>query len=273
MAWPLTAQSIYNHYLHRFKEILKVEFMYKRSIMPLALVALLGLLLLSCSNREATAITHDAYPDVQVAGAMKNVMWKGELAGIIRLEDIENKEGLYGLGPLSYLQGEVLINDGKAYVSRVVTDTTMVVEATFAAEAPFLVYGNVTEWQELELPATITNAKALERHLDTLTQSYKRPLVFKLKGEVTTAEIHIQNLPKGTKVSSPTEAHQGQTNYALGREQVEIIGFYSTEHQGIFTHHDSHIHLHLITQDETKMGHLDAVELKPEKVSLYLPVQ
>jgi len=266
-------QLIFNHYLHRFIEILKVEFMRKRSLIPLALMALMSLLLLSCGSREATAITHDAYPDVQVAGAMKNVMWKGELAGIIRLEDIANKEGLYGLGPLSYLQGELLINDGRAYVSRVLTDTTMVVEATFAADAPFLVYGNVTEWQELELPATITDAKALESHLDTLTQSYKRPLVFKLKGEVTAAEIHIQNLPEGTKVSSPAEAHQGQTNYTLGREQVEIIGFYSTEHQGIFTHHDSHIHLHLITQDATQMGHLDAVELNPEKMRLYLPVE
>ena len=133
-----------------------------RPMILLGFVALMSLALLSCGSREATAITHDAYPDVQVAGAMKNVMWKGELAGIIRLEDIENKEGLYAIGPLSYLQGELLINDGRAYVSKVLTDTTMAVEATFAAEAPFLVYGNVTEWQELELPATITDAKALE---------------------------------------------------------------------------------------------------------------
>ncbi|WP_020535665.1 acetolactate decarboxylase [Lewinella cohaerens] len=237
------------------------------------LLVLLNLGFLSCGVGEATAITHDAYPDVQVAGAMKNVMWKGELAGIISLEDIANKEGLYGIGPLSYLQGELLINDGQAYVSKVVSDTTMMVKATFDTEAPFLVYGNVTEWQELELPASITNGKALESHLDTLTRSYKRPFVFKLKGEVMSADIHIQNLPEGSKVSSPEEAHRGQTNYALGQEQVAIIGFFSTEHQGIFTHHDSYIHLHLITDDNTQMGHLDAVEFEAEKMKLYLPVK
>lgn len=47
--------------------------------------------------------------DVVVVGAMKNVMWKGELGGIISLDTIKNKEGLYGLGPVSYLTGELLI--------------------------------------------------------------------------------------------------------------------------------------------------------------------
>ncbi|WP_367390726.1 acetolactate decarboxylase [Lewinella sp. LCG006] len=238
-----------------------------------SLLLLLLLSFLSCGGGEVTAVTHNAYPDVQVAGAMKNVMWKGELAGMIRLEDIENREGLYGLGPLSYLQGELLINDGKAYVSRVVSDTAMTVEESFATDAPFLVYGNVSEWEEQELPSTVTNSQALESHLDTLTKSYKRPFVFKLKGEVRSADIHIQNLPAGSKVSSPEEAHRGQTNYELGQAQVEIIGFFSTEHQGIFTHHDSYLHLHLITDDKTRMGHLDAVELNPEKMKLYLPVK
>ena len=95
-----------------------------------------------------------------------------------------------------------------------------------------------------------------------------RPFVFKLKGQIDSAKIHIQNLPKGTKVSSPEEAHQGQINYALGNSEVEIVGFFSTEHKGIFTHHDSNVHMHLITTNRKKMGHLD--ELKIGKMKLYL---
>jgi len=70
-------------------------------------------------------------------------------------------------------------------------------------------------------------------------------------------------------VSSPAEAHQGQTNYYLNNEEVEIVGFFSTEHQGVFTHHDSFLHMHLITKDKSLMGHLDELEL--DKVTLYLP--
>ncbi len=109
----------------------------------------------------------------------------------------------------------------------------------------------------------------MEKFIDEKSSEYKRPFAFKLIGGVSKAIIHIQNLPKGTLVSSPEEAHKGQTNYNLENEDVEIIGFFSTEHKGIFTHHDLFLHLHLITKDESKMGHLDMVEIN--KMKLYLP--
>jgi acetolactate decarboxylase len=226
--------------------------------------------LFSCnSNTKKTDSQQDRYSDIKIAGAMKNVMWKGELGGVIKLDTIKNTSGLYALGPESYLTGEILINNGKAYVSRVLTDSTMVVEKTFNISAPFLVYGNVNEWQEIDLPKNIKTIKDLETYVNEKTTESKKPFAFKLSGQIINAAIHIQNLPKGTKVSSPTEAHQGQTNYNLQNENVEIVGFFSTEHKGIFTHHDSYVHLHLITKDESKMGHLDNVQFGNMK--LYLP--
>jgi acetolactate decarboxylase len=73
-------------------------------------------------------------------------------------------------------------------------------------------------------------------------------------------------------VSSPAEAHQGQVNYSVNDEQVEIIGFFSTEHKTIFTHHDTFLHMHLITADRQQMGHLDEV-LLGKGMKLYLPVE
>ena len=196
-------------------------------------------------------------------------MWKGELGGRIDLDTISNKNGLYGLGPVSYLRGELLINNGKSYVSKVTSDSTMTVEKTFETSAPFLVYGNVTEWDDIELPSDLKTIKDLETFIDNKTTEFKRPFTFKLIGQVSSAIIHIQNLPEGTKVTSPAEAHQGQTNYTIENEDVEIIGFFSTKHKGIFTHHDSFSHMHLITKDERKMGHLDELEIGEMK--LYLP--
>lgn len=229
----------------------------------------IGLMSCNSTQKEKKAAETETYPDIEIVGAMKNVMWKGELAGTIKLDTISNKNGLYGLGPLSYLKGELLINNGKNYVSKVTSDSTMTVEKTFDVSAPFLVYGNVTEWDEIELPADLKTIKDLEKFVNSKTTKFKRPFVFKLIGQVSSAIIHIQNLPEGTKVSSPAEAHQGQTNYNLENENVEIIGFFSTEHKGVFTHHDTNLHMHLITQDESKMGHLDEVELGEMK--LYLP--
>ena len=58
---------------------------------------------------------------VYITGAMKNIMWKGQLEGMINLDTIADKEHLYGLGPLEGLRGEILIIDGTAYISTVIS--------------------------------------------------------------------------------------------------------------------------------------------------------
>ena len=228
-------------------------------------IGILIITLASCSLNK----NEPNYSDIKIIGAMKNVMWKGLLGSSISLDTISEKKGLYGIGPESYLTGELLINNGKSYISKVTSDSTMIVEKRFNVSAPFFVYGNVNKWTETELPKTIKSIEELEKFIDKNTLEYKRPFVYRLTGKVSEAIIHIQNLPKGTKVSSPKEAHQGQINYSLKNENVEIIGFFSTEHKGVFTHHDSYLHMHLISKDEQKMGHLDQIEI--EKMKLYLP--
>jgi acetolactate decarboxylase len=234
-------------------------------------IALLVLAMVGCNTTQSKDSSKDrnGYTDIKVVGAMKNVMRKGDLSNRIELDTISDKQELYGLGPLSYLTGELLINNGKSYVSKVTSDSTMVVERSFDVSAPFFVYANVMEWTEVVLPSDIKTIRDLESFIDDRTSDFKRPFAFKLIGQVASALIHIQNLPEGTKVSSPEEAHQGQTNYTLNNEDAEIIGFFSTEHKGVFTHHNTFLHMHLITADESKMGHLD--ELEVGKMTLYLP--
>lgn len=54
---------------------------------------------LACNPPVKDPGTQEDYADIQLAGAMKNVMWKGELQGVIDLDTISNRDGLYGLGP------------------------------------------------------------------------------------------------------------------------------------------------------------------------------
>lgn len=213
-------------------------------------------------HTEATAL--------RIAGAMRDVMWNGELGSKIDLDTIAGKKGLYGLGPEINLTGELLINDGRAYVSKVTSDTTMLVEERTDLSAPFFVYTHAFDWHTIALPNEVKSIQDLEVFILEATKANDIPQVFKLEGTIAKADIHIQNLPEGTPVTSPAEAHQGQTSYALEQADVEIIGFFSKEHQGVFTHHDSFLHMHLITADAQKMGHLDSVEIM--EMTLYLPV-
>jgi len=229
--------------------------------------------LCSCNSNESTNHVHtlEYTSQVKVAGAMKRVMRQGKLDGIIRLDTIAPKKELYGIGPVSYLRGEVLINNGKTFVSRVLLDSTMLVEENNQVSAPFLVYGHVTHWEEKPITQSISSLKELEGFVAQFKKETDDPFIFKLKGQIDQATIHIQNLPEGSEVKSPKDAHQGQVKYPLGKQEVEIIGFYSTKHHGVFTHHDANTHMHLITKDGKAMGHLDEMSFSGNQFKLYLP--
>lgn len=217
------------------------------------------------------AFSQKTNPNVHIIGEMKNVMRKGQLYGNINLDTIANKINLYGLGPVEYLSGEILIIDGKSYKSTVTSDTTMQVVETYDVKAPFFGYTNISNWIEQNLPDTIQTIQQLEKYLDIVTKNMPRPLMFKLSGTVEQATIHVVNLPTGSKVSSPEEAHKGLTHFEVKSTAVDILGFFSTEHKAIFTHHDTDLHMHLITSDRKLMGHLDNLFLTSGGVKLYLP--
>jgi len=223
---------------------------------------------LNCSSNKQYTTN-----DVIVIGDMKNVMWQGQLYGNISLDTISNKTNIYGIGPVEYLSGEILVIDGKSYKSTVVSDTTMKVVETFEIKAPFFGYANISKWTEQALPDTIQNIQQLEIYLYNIGKSSSRPFMFKLSGTVEHAIIHIVNLPTGSKVSSPNEAHVGQIDYKLDNVISDIIGFFSTKHKTIFTHHDTYVHMHLITRDRQKMGHLDEALFKNGTMTLYLPAE
>jgi acetolactate decarboxylase len=224
----------------------------------------LGLLLLSTLSSLAQ--------EVKISGAMSNVMRKGQLDSTIYLDTIQNKTHLYGLGPKEFLKGELLIVDGKSYISSVNEDGTIKMEESFNVSAPFLVYTNTQNWKEYTLPKSIKTVKQLEEFIDAKTKKNKRPFAFKLEGMFTKVNFHIQNLPEGTVIKSPKDAHTGQGKYERTHVNGQIIGFFSTEHQTVFTHHDTFIHIHYINKEKTEMGHIDDLVLDGKsKVKLFLP--
>jgi acetolactate decarboxylase len=194
----------------------------------------------------------------------------GELHGNIFIDTLQ-KEHLYGLGPMEFLQGELLISDGIAYRATIQDNSSVIVETSWKEKAPFFVYSYIPSWQAISLPSSVISLPDLEKYIDTIASSTNKPFCFKLTGKVERAVFHVQNLPLGTKVSSPEDAHKHKKFISLHDEPVEIIGFFSRTHQTIFTHHDSYVHLHIINAKKTVMGHVDSLRINPQQLTLYLP--
>jgi acetolactate decarboxylase len=205
---------------------------------------------------------------VRVVGAMMNVMHKGELFGTMDIDTIKNKNHLYGLGPVEYLKGELMIIDGKSYKSTVAADDSIAMEETFKAKAPFFVYANVDKWKEIFLPDSVQSIPQLESFLDQTTKNHSRPFAFRLTADIDHCEIHIVNQPKGVEVHSPDDVQK--KSFDVKNEKAELLGFFSTEHKGVFTHHDSFVHIHILTADKKKMGHADKLMMKKGTVKLYI---
>jgi hypothetical protein len=83
-------------------------------------------------------------------------------------------------------------------------------------------------------------------------------------------EYHIiASTDQGYQVTSPHR--ELMRFFTLDSEPATILGVYSTTHGGVFTHHGQATHLHVVSDDERRSGHVDELALGPDSVA-YLPV-
>lgn len=202
--------------------------------------------------------SHAQSSHVIATGAMRNTMFNGQLAGLISMDTLA-RPGVYGLGPLEALRGELLVVNGRVFVSKVAIDGTVQVTENSLVRAPFFVHAHVQAWDTVPVPDGVHDLHALDAWLTQWAATRPAPFVFRLQTEVDSALIHIMDLPEGTSFNGPDEAHAFARQYTVHNAACELLGFFSTHHKGVFTHHDSNIHVHLITEDRQQMGHLETL--------------
>ena len=206
---------------------------------------------------------------VKVVGKMSTVMKQGQLNGQIATDSL-NTDGAYGLGPIEYLQGEILLLEGQTYISKVLDSTSHKVTLASSAKAPFFVYTTTSQLHHVHLLPGYYTLQQLENQIDSIYNGYNEPLLVRIDGEFNNVKVHSVNLPHGTKVASPDDAHKGLTSYKYNNLRGTLIGFFSRRHKSIFTHHDSFFHAHFISQNRNIMGHVD--ELHVNAKAIYLKV-
>ncbi|MGF1566137.1 MAG: alpha-acetolactate decarboxylase [Flavobacteriales bacterium] len=206
----------------------------------------------------------------RIIGAMRNVMWKGELFARIKLDTLSNWENLYALGPIEGLKGEFAVYNGRGYRSSVV-DGRVVVTETREIEAPFTGYGYVRDWQSVPLPDSVKTTAALDAWLDAHVEPNGEPFFFAIDALIENAVYHVMDLPDGTVVDSPDVAHELGRKFFDFSGRADLLGFFGRNYKGIFTHHDTFTHIHLLAADRSVLGHLDTLLLSNEGHSIRLP--
>lgn len=212
---------------------------------------------------------------VEHTGAMRAMFESGNIEGKIEIGKIAPQKNLYAVGPLENLSGEIMIWDGKPLIS-FIRDSAVKTEIDPNAKAVFFVWANVSRWREIAVPGEVKTYDELEKFIaasaERINLDSSEPFPFLLKGVFRTASWHINDYkPDAGKVTR--EKHDAQ-KYKTKSEnaKLEMLGFYSPKHQGVFTHHTRTTHIHAADEKKLFVGHIDDLTVG-EKVKLFLPVQ
>jgi acetolactate decarboxylase len=210
---------------------------------------------------------------VRSTGSMSQ-MGKENFKASIFLDSLP-KNNLFGLGPFGKMQGEITIVDGKPMIAQVKADGSLLVNQIWQAEAPFFVYSNVSDWVSFELNVKVENLTDLQQAIERVAiqkgYSLNSPFAFRIVGQINELTTHVV-LPRSSEIPG-YQSGKNQVNYTYQNSLGELIGFYSQQHQGIFTHKDSYVHVHYVSDDMTIMGHVDKLLITGQRLKLLLPAK
>lgn len=201
---------------------------------------------------------------VKHKGALKNIMHKGELAAVADLEKLAKTENTYALGAVENLKGEILILDGEPFVSSV-RDGKVHIDNSFNHKAVLLVYTTVSRWNTNPVPEDVGTLGELEKYVakvaGTAGIDMEEPFPFLLEGTAKSFDWHVIDWLEGDTVHSHEKHVNSGLNGTMENRKVQILGFYSSKHHAVFTHHTTNMHLHVRTIDGEIAGHIDSLEL------------
>jgi acetolactate decarboxylase len=210
---------------------------------------------------------------VQFKGSLRAVHG-GDVRGTQVLAPLMAQPGLVAMGPVAQLDGEITAVDGKLYVSQVKAGGQLQTSADAQAQAAFLVWSHVAQWAE-----PIALGKAAKDHADledAIEQAARRagidtsqPFPFKLIGATDKLEYHVlAPVPAkahggghgdGAHNAAAAADHKSQAvNLKLSGKEAALVGFYSSKHEGVFTHRGSRVHLHVVDANG-HTGHVDEI--------------
>ena len=221
--------------------------------------------LVSCQSNKSELIT----VKVNNSGALRTIM-SGDVSSAISLDSLQSKEHLFALGAVENLKGEIQIFDGKASNTSVVNDTIKITD-TYNLNASLLVYSQVKEWNTFNVDDNKTKSQ-LETKIFEMAKANgidtDEPFPFLIEGTIASLDWHVINWKDGDKVHNRKKHKESGLNGTLKNREVVIIGFYSTKHKAVFTHHTTNMHMHFKTVDNALAGHVDDVIGNSIKIKL-----
>src|SRR5690606_33505167 len=115
---------------------------------------------------------------------------------------------------------------------------------------------------------SVVDLPTLDAFLTARFAATGQPFAFRLSGPISSVDVHIVDVPLGSAVSGPDDAHRHNKHFHREGGTMELLGFFSTRHKAVFTHHDTNIHVHAISAERDWMGHVETLRFEFDAMRL-----
>ena len=210
---------------------------------------------------------------VEYVGAQKDIFVSGKASSVVSLEDLAGRKGLYAMGPIDGLDGEITVFDSIPYITKV-RGSDYVADNTWKHGAFFLVWTEQAAWKDVPVPGTVKGYVDLQNFVKAQAQAagidVTKPFPFLLAGTPVEIKWHINVDRTGGKPITNELFVKSKEPFVTKNEPVDIIGFYSESHSGVFLSQyapaikegsgmRNAIHIHLVSRTSKAAGHIDDI--------------
>lgn len=210
---------------------------------------------------------------VNYKGALREMVRTGDISSKYDLKDLNNTKNLFAVGVLEDLKGEIQIFDSQP-LNSFSNKKKIAYDKTFDKKATLLVWAVVPKWKTIEIPNMIKSLDQIEDFIETAALKngidISNPFPFRISGVVESLNWHIVDWNDNSKVHSHENHIKSGLNGEISKKEVEIIGFFSNDHHGIFTYNTTRLNAHFKTKNNDLAGHVDNF-VASDKMILMLP--
>jgi acetolactate decarboxylase len=191
------------------------------------------------------------------------------------LQELVGTKNLFAIGPVEGLDGEITIFNSQPYISQVRGDD-FEVHHSFDYGAIFLVWSAQTDWRDIAIPATVKGYLDLQDFVKAQAQAAgldtDKTFAFLLSGTPAEIKYHINVDRTDGQVITQELFQKSKAPFVIKNEPVDIIGFYSENHPGVFitkyapavkpdSGRQNAIHIHAVSKTGKATGHIDDLTL------------
>ena len=206
--------------------------------------------------------------DLVSFGSFRRVNHTGDTQGQVKLADLPQGEGSWGVGALAGFAGEVLLHDGRLLVSRGHDDEGAVSAAKTGDEAVLFVAARVRKWADAKVPVDMDRAR-FEAFVVEQARAHgldpELPFPFLVEGRFTALTWHVVTgaAAGGTAGSghgggAHANKHAGMKVFAQSGASGRLVAFASGAGlEGVISHPGERFHIHYVDGALSASGHVD----------------